>query len=398
MTDEEMKVWLQYWLSSKQDGMVLLLQQLVDIDSYSHDQTGVTKVVQAAFDFLNGQGIHAKLIQECDSLALKATVGNPSNPAVFLTGHLDTVFESGTVAKRAFKIHNGRAYGPGVADMKSGIVMNIFILLAMQELDQRLEQGLPFAVTLFATTDEEIGSPNGRHLIERHLPGALAVFNAEPGRVSGNLVSARKGGASYQIDVTGKAAHAGVSHADGISSIEALARIIVQTHLLTDYTQGITTNIGVIQGGTTPNTVAEFASAKLDVRFMTLEQGLQIQAKLEAILLEHGVEGAQVSLTQLANFLPFEVKMSDALLRLVKAEAEVLDLVIDGEFTGGCSDAGWTASMGIPTLCGTGPVGAYMHTDREYCLVDTFIERATLVARTAVEVAVQSKIDGFRIA
>lgn len=186
--------------------------------------------------------------------------------------------------------------------------------------------------------------------------------------------------------MTGRAAHAGVSHADGISAIEALAQIIVKTHQLTDYGKGITTNIGVIEGGTTPNTVAEFASAKLDVRYMTLDQGKQLDEQLHKIISEHGVAGASASLTQLANFLPFEVAMSERLLGIVQQEALALGIEVDGEFTGGCSDAGWTASMGIPTLCGTGPVGAYMHTDREYCLINTLAERGAIVARSVFEV------------
>ncbi|QMV13884.1 M20 family metallopeptidase [Vibrio spartinae] len=387
MNSDQMKDWLQEWLENKQEEMVLFLEKLVNIDSYSHDQEDIHLMVTTLYDFLFQAGIHVHVIEEFDSLAVKASVGHVAGSLVFLTGHLDTVFKKGTVKQRPFCLEENKAYGPGVADMKSGIVMNAFILVAMSELDKELESGLPFSVTLFATTDEEIGSPKGRHLIEKYLPSAVAVFNAEPGRISGNLVAARKGGASYQIDIKGKAAHAGVSHADGISAIEIMAHIITRIHQLTDYQQGITTNIGVIDGGTTPNTVAELATAKLDVRFMTLEQGVSTAQQIEQIVAHHAVNGAQASLIQLANFLPFEVNMSAQLLTIMQQEAHQLGFSVDGEYTGGCSDAGWTASMGIPTICGTGPVGAYMHTDREYCLVDTFVERATLVARATIAVA-----------
>lgn len=194
MSDAEIKVWLQEWLALKQPQMVELLNQLVSIESFSRDPFGIRRVAEHVQAFLDQQGIAAKLLEECDSLAVKATVGNTAMASIFLTGHLDTVFKTGTVAKRPFFIEGDKAFGPGVADMKSGIVMNAFVLTAFHELYKRLDGGLPFGVTLFATTDEEIGSPNGRHLIERHITDAIAVFNSEPGRISGNLVSARKGG------------------------------------------------------------------------------------------------------------------------------------------------------------------------------------------------------------
>ena len=160
------------------------------------------------------------------------------------------------------------------------------------------------------TSDEEIGSLQGRNLIQTHIRGAKAVFNAEPARMNGNVVTARKGGDSFLIEVKGRAAHAGVNHDHGISAIEALARIVTKIHAITDYSQGITTNIGVIQGGQTSNTVADSASAKLDLRFIKVEQREAIHAQLQHCVSSHDVEGAIATLTHLAGFLPFESEWS----------------------------------------------------------------------------------------
>lgn len=372
--------FISNWLSQHQAQMRGLLEKLVNIDSFSHDPDGIRQVRQALDNILAQSGIQAEKIDAFNSHALLATTGTPSTNRIFLTGHMDTVFHTGTVAERPYREENDIAYGPGVADMKAGLVMNAFLMQAFHALSQHTP--LSFELNMLATGDEEIGSPQGRHIIRQHLEGATAVFNAEPGRVSGNVVSARKGGGSYKIEVTGKAAHAGVNHADGISAIEALARIIQGLHRLTDYDAGITTNVGLVSGGTTPNTVAEYASATLDVRFLTNQQGETLSQTLKQCVEEHGVAGAQATISPIAGFLPFESEMSDKLLGIYRQQAHAIGLDVDGEFTGGCSDAGWTSSMGIPTLCGTGPVGGHAHTDREYCELNTFVERAIIVARS----------------
>jgi len=369
------------WLIDHQPTMFTTLKTIVNIDSPSNTSEGVKSVGDALIHLLTQSNVNAKWVCEKEALGVLAHVGNKEGKTIFLTGHMDTVFENGTTNKRPYYENNGVAYGPGVADMKSGLVMNCFILMALRAYEIMTESPLPFCVKMLATCDEEIGSPTGRQLIFTFVKGAIAVFNAEPGRISGNVVSSRKGGDSYKITVLGKAAHAGVSHEDGVSAIEALARITQSIHALTNYDTGISTNIGLIQGGTTPNTVAEYAMAKLDVRYITEKQRKLLLDQIKNCLNEHQLEGAQANLEHIAGFLPLESKWSKDLLRIYKKQAMTLGLHIDGEFTGGCSDAGWTASLGIPTLCSTGPIGAYMHTDREYCLLNTMVQRAEIVTQ-----------------
>jgi len=373
------------WLATQRPAMQAALATLVDIDSNSHDKAGTDRVAQAMLGWLHAAGIdaeHRAQASDGDALLARVPGAQPSAAPVLLMGHRDTVFPTGTVAQRPWRVDGGRGYGPGVSDMKSGLVLQCFVLMALRRLPP-----LPFPVLGLFTADEEIGSQRGRIAIEAHARGARAAFNAEPGRVSGNLVVERKGGATFTIDVTGHAAHAGVNHADGASAIETLARKVQALHALTDYSAGITANVGLISGGMSSNTVAPTAQAQLDVRFCTLAQRDALFAHIRAIVEAPGVHRTSATLTQASEFLPLERRWSEELMQRYRLGAERVGFDVDGEFTGGCSDAGFTASLGIPTLCGVGPVGGKAHTDGEYCLLDTMVPRAQALLGTILGLA-----------
>jgi len=373
------------WLSGQRPAMQAALATLVDIDSNSHDKAGTDRVAQAMQGWLRDADIvgeHRAHPDDGDALLVRLRGAVPTAAPVLLMGHRDTVFPTGTVAQRPWRVDGDRAYGPGVSDMKSGLVLQCFVLMALKRLPL-----LPFPVLGLFTADEEIGSQRGRIAIEAHARGARAAFNAEPGRVSGNLVTSRKGGATFAIDVTGRAAHSGVNHADGASAIETLARKVLALHALTDYASGITANVGLIGGGMSTNTVAPSAQAKLDVRFCSLQQREFIFERVKAIVDAPGVPGTAATLTQTSEFLPLEPQWSEGLLRRYQASAAQIGFEVAGEFTGGCSDAGFTASLGIPTLCGVGPVGGKAHTDGEYCCLDTLVPRAQALVGTILSLA-----------
>lgn len=375
------------WLAGQREAMTECLKTLVNIDSNSYDKAGTDAVADVIVEWLEADGIAVSRTPRPEAgdileAKLPGIGGDAASGHVLLMGHRDTVFPTGTVAERGYTQRGDLAYGPGVADMKSGLVLNVFVLRALTRLDP-----LPFPVHALFTADEEIGSRDGAAFIREAAAGARAVLNAEPGRISGNVVTARKGGAALLIEVEGRAAHSGVSHADGASAIEALARKIIKLHALTDYASGVTTNVGLIEGGVSRNTVAPMATAQLDTRFVTNEQRSELLARIEAIVAEEEIPGTRATVRQTSGFLPMEPAMSEALFARYQAQAEKLGFSVDGEFTGGCSDAGTTASMGIATLCGTGPVGAKMHTDDEYCRLETFVPRAQAVAATILDLA-----------
>ena len=367
------------WLAPRRAEMEAFLQRLVDIDSGSRDQAGIDAVGDAMTALLAADGIAVERFpNETYGAVLKAEIpGRSGGAPVLVMGHRDTVFPKGTVARRPFSRDGDLGFGPGVADMKGGLVVDLFVLRALKAAG-----GTDFPLIGLFTADEEIGSPSGRPMIEAVARGARAAFNAEPGRASGNVVTARKGGLTLDITVTGKAAHSGANHADGASAIGALAAKIVRLHTLTDYAAGITTNVGTIRGGRTHNTVADHAEAELDIRFVAVDQLDGILRAVDAILAAEDVPGTRAGYEKGHLFLPLEARHSADLFARYQAAAAATGFAVDGEFTGGCADSGFTAALGVPSLCGLGPVGGGAHTDQEWCRLDTLVPRAQALAAT----------------
>ncbi len=364
------------WLGGQQQAMQELLQKIVDIDSGSRDEAGVTAVAHVLRERLEAAGVAVRLDPVPGyGVLLHADVPAAAQGApIYLMGHMDTVYPAGTVAKRPFRIEDGRAHGPGVADMKSGLVLNVFVAEAFARCG-----GLGAPLKLFFSCDEEIGSPATRQTIMDQVRGARAVFNAEPGRVSGNVVTSRKGSMAVEFEVQGVAAHAGINHAAGASALEAMARKLLALHALTDPATGTTTNVGVLHGGIVPNMVAPHARAELDVRYTAETDPDALMERIRAIIEQESVPRTQGRVTAVRRTLPM-APTPDALLQLYRRGAQSLGFDVQGEFTGGAADSGLTASVGVPTLCATGPVGGHPHTEREYCELATFVPRAQAVA------------------
>src|ERR1700719_2889813 len=275
------------WLAAQRPAMLALLEALVNTDSGSYDKPGVDAVGVRLQDFLRSHDIaHDVVPGDRFGDALRASVGSGPNTTILLMGHRDTVFPQGEASRRPFRIEGARAYGPGVADMKPGLVMNAFVLAAFAKFG-----GTPAPLVGLFTGDEEIGSPSSRPLIEAEARRARAVFNAEPGRPSGALVTGRKGGVFMKCEVTGKAAHSGGNFEQGISAIEELARKIIALHALTDIPKGITLNVGLVSGGQTVNTVAPSAECQIDLRYVAPPDRAAAIEKIERIVATSNVPG-----------------------------------------------------------------------------------------------------------
>ena len=370
------------WLSAHERDMLRLLEDVVNIDSQSCDKAGVDKVGAVFRAHLERAGIATQVFPlEKNGDCLLATIpgsANPGAPHVLLLGHMDTVFPKETVAQRPYRLEGGIAYGPGVADMKAGLVMNTFVAQAFAEVG-----GNKAPIRVFYTGDEEIASPSSRNLTLDMARGAATVLNAEPGRPTGNVVVARKGGIFIDFEVDGIAAHAGANHDKGASAIDALARKILELHALTDKATGVTANVGTIRGGVTVNMVAPHAGAQLDVRFPIEVDQDELYRRIQSIIEKTVPAHTCGRITQEGRFLPlFETDASRKLLADYAQAAKEVGFNVVGEFTGGCADSGFTASVGAPTLCATGPVGGDVHTPREYCRIDTLVPRAQAAALT----------------
>jgi glutamate carboxypeptidase len=301
----------------------------------------------------------------------------PSNEKpILLMGHRDTVFPKGEVARRRFRIDGARAYGPGVADMKAGLVMNAFVMTAFKRFG-----GAPAPLAGLITSDEEIASPSSRPVIERVAREARCVFNSEPGRPSGNVVTGRKGGIFLKCEVYGRAAHSGGNFEKGISAIGELAHKIVAWHAVTDLARGITVNVGLVSGGQSVNTTAPLAEARIDLRYVKPADRAYAVGALQAVADKATVAGTTAKLEILGEFAPLAQSSESAVLfETYAAASSDLGLTVKGEFSGGCADSGFTAGVGCPTICAVGPVGGNAHTAEEYLEVESLVPRAQAMA------------------
>jgi glutamate carboxypeptidase len=373
---------IRSWLSSQRGAMLSLMEKVVNIDSGSYDKAGVDAVGKVFEEFFSSHGIEVeRLSRDVSGDIFRARIPGPGNAPIVLMGHRDTVFSKGEAARRPFTVKDGRAYGPGVMDMKGGLVLNAFVLAAFKTFG-----GNSAPLVALLTSDEEIGSPQSRSIIEETARGARAVYNAEPGRANGNVVSRRKGGIFMVMDVVGRAAHSGANFEAGRSAINALAHKTLAIAALTDIPIGVTLNIGLVSGGQSVNTVAPSASGEIDMRYARHADRNRVFSAIEKIVATEHVPGTSATLRIKGEFVPLEQTIGDAsLLAHYKKAALQAGLTVDGESTGGCADSGFTSAVGTPTLCATGPVGGLGHTPEEYLDVESIVPRAIALANAIAD-------------
>jgi glutamate carboxypeptidase len=386
MNTESIEAKITGWLATQQNAMLEALERMVNTDGGSYDKAGVDAVGAQIKEFCESHGLTVETVKgarfgDCLRAILphEGTAPTRGNHAanIVLMGHRDTVFPKGEPTRRPFTVHDGRAYGPGVADMKAGLVMNMFVLAAFAKFG-----GAPGPLVGLFTGDEEIGSPEGRAVIEEEARGARVVFNSEPGRPRGNVVTGRKGGVFMVFDVEGKASHSGGNFQAGISAIGELAHKILAIHALTDLERGITLNVGLVSGGQSVNTVAPHAQGQIDLRYVNPADRDEVMAKIHAIIEKSFVPGTRATLAIKGEFHPLtQDAAAKKLFGLYQSAASDAGLLVEGEFSGGCADSGFTAQQGAPTICAVGPVGGLAHSPEEYLEIASLVPRAQTMAR-----------------
>jgi glutamate carboxypeptidase len=361
------------YLEPKRGEMVDFLKQLVEIETPSDHPEGLQRFANAleeVFGDLQRHGTHREL----------RIPGREHQPAVALC-HCDTVWPLGTLDQIPFSVEDGIARGPGCFDMKAGIVVLRFALAGLQATGQELNRPL----RVLFTSDEEVGSPTSRGLIEQTVRDAAVVYVLESPLPGGTLKTARKGTGDYIVRIQGRAAHAGVEPQKGISAVQELAQQVLALHALTDYDAGTTVNVGVVHGGTRPNVVAAAAELHVDVRVTTLAEAERLDAAIRG--LEPRLSGARLSIEGGLNRPPME--RSEAMGRLfekAKGIAAGMGVQIEEGSTGGGSDGNFSAALGIPTLDGLGAEGEGAHAAHEHVLTESFPRRAALLAGLLAEV------------
>jgi glutamate carboxypeptidase len=357
-----------------------LLKTIVETESPSNDRSAVDRVGAIVAEESRRLGAQVEVIRNQDTgdhilvrfLPNLQSVTLNLQPILLLC-HMDTVFPLGTLSHMPYREADGKIFGPGTLDMKAGIV----IALAAVESAQR--SGLKRPVTLFCTSDEEIGSQTSRGYIERLAGESALVLVLESALVDGSLKTWRKGVGEFFVKTKGRAAHAGGEHQMGRNAIEEMAHQIIVIQKLTDYSKQTTVNVGVIRGGTVTNVVPEECTIKVDVRIQQPAEWERLESEMKS--LKPVLDGTSIDVTGRLNRppMPFDETMK-ATFEKAKSIASMIGVELKSGGSGGGSDANFIAPLGIPVLDGLGAAGEGLHSEREYIFADSLEQRVKLVS------------------
>lgn len=368
------------WLSAQLPSMEQSLAALVNVNSFTDNPEGGRKVGALLREVFAIEGLVAQTeisARYADHLIFRSEGAAPG--PIAMLGHLDTVFPPGKF--EGYRVDGELRRGPGVLDMKGGLVV---IAWALKAIAQTVGLAKIAPLRIVVVADEEVGSPEGRPLIERVIADCTRCLVFESGRANDAIVTQRKGTGAVTVTAHGKAAHAGNNHADGANALWAIARFVDRAQQLTDYPRGITVNVGKVTGGQGKNTVPDEAVAELDIRFQTKADAQWLVKELHEAASAAGasVKGTRLEVAGGPARLPME--RSDASVALMNAyalHARAHGLAADeAPRVGGGSDACTSSAMGIASIDALGPRGKGFHTVDEYIEAKTLISRAQALA------------------
>jgi glutamate carboxypeptidase len=360
--------------------MLDLLKRLVETESPSHDKAAVDRLGALVAGECRRQGAAIKMHPQSSVGDLVEVHWGEGRNGILLLAHMDTVHPMGTLERMPFRELEGRIMGPGTQDMKGGIAAGLTALAALVETHMLPDR----PVTALFTSDEEIGSPASRPLIEALARQSALVLVLEPAMPDGAIKTWRKGVGDFVITVRGRASHAGGDHEKGRNAIEELSRQVLAIQKMTDYDLGTTLNVGVIRGGTATNVVPNEAIAEVDLRVMRPGEAERIISALNA--LKPALDGTTIEVSGGLNRPPMPFNDTNrAAFEKAKAIAARINIELKAGGTGGASDANFVAPLGIPVLDGLGPVGDGEHSEREFIFKDSLSERARLLAAILCE-------------
>jgi len=367
------------WLRSREAAMTQLLGEFVGAESSSLEKAAVDRFGKIVAREWRRRGAEVTILPQRERgdhvRAEWNPLGNRAKRQVLVLGHMDTVYELGTLARMPFRLSKGRAYGPGAFDMKGGLVIALFAVDALVAAGVMPEKRIVF----LWTSDEEIGSGTSQAVIEREARSSDAALVLEPALgPDGRVKTGRKGLGEIEIIAKGRTAHAGLNPEDGINAIEEIALQIARVSGWNQPRRGITVNAGVVEGGTRTNVVPEHARVVIDVRATRAADMRALERKFHA--LRPILRGAKLEIRGGFNRPPMERKIAAGLYAKARTLAKEMDINLGEAFVGGGSDGNFTAALGVPTLDGLGAVGEGAHSPDENILIRALPERAALLA------------------
>ena len=378
VTDSELES-LRAFLEATLPSYLTDLERLVNIDCGTYTKAGVDEVGRWFAEQMRelGAQVSVEHNEPLGDTIVAVLAGSEAGGHALLIGHLDTVFPEGTPAERPYSSDRERAYGPGVNDMKAGLLTGVYALRALREMGP-----WPFErITFVGNPDEEIGSPVSTPVIRRVAEEADVCYVLESARANGDIVSARKGIADFIVQIEGRAAHAGVEPEKGRSAILEAAHKTLALTALNGRWPGVTVNVGVIAGGTRPNVIAEHCEFEIDLRAPSRTDMEAAEAAITEICMSPTVPDVVCTVNRRHRWFPMEKgEATTALALSAESLATRLGFELQDAATGGASDANTTSGMGVPTLDGLGPVGGNDHAPGEYTEISSIVPRTALLA------------------
>lgn len=373
------------FIDNHRDEMVTLWQELVSMESGSQHKPGIDAVADKIRQILADEGAVTKIIEiEKAGNMVVGEVGSDRNKLqVLFLGHMDTVFPVGTIEKRPFTIKEGIASGPGVLDMKGGIVAALYAIKALQAAGYNVRP-----LKMILAGDEEVGHvhSNAAELLMAEAQGAAAAFNCETGFPDDAIVVGRKGSVQFELAVKGVAVHAGNEPENGRSAILEISHKVIDIQNLTNWDQGTTYNVGVIQGGTVPNAVPGWANIIIDVRYLDPVLLPDIRSQLQEVAAKTYVQGTTSTIAEIPGIAPMKTTAGvNELFVKVRQTYEEMGLGTPyAKLVGGGSDSAYSVMAGVPTVCAMGVKGGRNHSPEEFAIVETLFERAKLLAACTI--------------
>lgn len=374
------------FIDKHQEEMISFWREAVSIESGPHEKPGIDAVAARFRNFLQETGAACRSVDfsEAGNMLIAEVGANRSLPGVLFLGHMDTAIPAGAIQKRPFTIKEGIAYGPGVLDMKGGIVAALYAIKALNSIgyDSR-----PLKVVLAG--DEEVlhARSTAADVFLKEASGYAAAFNVETGFTDNGIVVGRKGVAQFMLEVKGVAAHAGNDPENGRNAILAMSHKVIEVQDRSDWGADTTYNVGVIQGGTTSTAVPDYAKVLIDVRYMDPDHLPAITARLEKIAAKTHLEGTTGTCKYMHGIKP--MKTTDGVKKLFEivkeASAENGFGVPYAKFVGGASDSAYSVLAGVPTVCAMGVKGGRNHSPEEFAVVDSLFERAKLMVASVLK-------------
>lgn len=385
MSDKKLKAF--QFIETHRAEMLSLWQELVSIESGSRNKAGVDRVAARLQEIITLDAADVRIIEyeNAGNMLIASYGADRKSAAVAFMGHMDTVFPDGTIDQRPFTIKEGKAYGPGVLDMKGGIVILLYAVKALQAAGYDCR---PLKILLAG--DEEIAhkNSNAAEIFQTEVAGCVAAFNCETGFDDDRIVVGRKGGGTFLMETHGVAAHTGNNPQDGRSAILELAQKVMDVHKLTDWDAGTTFSVGTFQGGTVSNSTPDYAKMEIDVRCIKASAVAEFTRQLAEIAARTYVEGTRTTLSGGISFMPMET--TPGVLKLFELVARTA--VENGMGTptpiqsGGASDSANSVFAGVPTVCSMGVKGGKNHAPEEYAVVESLFERAKLLVACVLKI------------